>query len=83
MEHTEQCYKKWFWTKYLLVDDKEEYNMDVVANCFNHFFVNTGSDLAEKNPDQGSSEQNMEKLISRNKFSMSQQWAKGKLLILF
>ena len=62
----------WFWTKkngsglrnypkYFLVDDKEEYNMDVVANCFNNFFVNIGSDQAEKNPDQGSSEQSMEK----------------------
>ena len=33
-------------------------------------FVNIGSDLAEKIPDQGSSEHNMEKLISRNEFSM-------------
>ena len=49
------------YPKYFLVDDKEEYNMDVVANCFNNFFVNIGSDLAEKNPDQGSSEQSMEK----------------------
>ena len=33
-------------------------------------FVNIGSDLAEKIPDQGSSEQNMETFISRNEFSM-------------
>ena len=33
-------------------------------------FVNIGSDLAEKIPDQGSSEHNMEKLISRNEFFM-------------
>ena len=44
--------------------------MDVVANCFNNLCVNIVLDLAEKIPDQGSSEQNMETFISRNEFSM-------------
>ena len=47
----------------IMNDEKEEYNMDVVANYFNKFFANSGPDLARKFPDQGTSELNMGKSI--------------------
>lgn len=58
------------YPKYFIDNNKENYNMDEVANSFNQFFVNVGPDLAGKIPDSGSSEDHCNKLIERNQSSM-------------
>uniref|UniRef100_A0A672FN99 Reverse transcriptase domain-containing protein n=1 Tax=Salarias fasciatus TaxID=181472 RepID=A0A672FN99_SALFA len=58
------CYPKHF-----TVEGKENDNMMDVANCFNKFFVNIGSDLAEKIPDVGRDTGN-HNFINRNLSSM-------------
>lgn len=69
MGNTEQCYKTWGWTKqpshvFQCFNEYEEYNMDVVANSFNHFFVTAEANLARTITDPGTAEDRQKSLFN-------------------
>ncbi len=58
------------YPEYFIDKDNVTYNKNDVADNFNKFFVNVGSNLAEKISDPGAVEKNMDILIERNPNSM-------------
>lgn len=58
------------YPKYFICNDHEEYNMDVVANSLNEFFVTAGPNLARTITDPGKAQEKPDTLIDRNPYSM-------------